>query len=287
MDEDVIESDENDDDYVPSEEESDDAVGSEDKLAKTNRKQKIKGKRKRNQAKSKRTSRKRKVGVWLEEEEEKEIDFSESDGGDDDDDDDDDKTAETPDTNESTEKPQEDEKKKADSLWADFLKDVDPPPKSKNMPTSKPQTQMKDPPVNPVSSKKTTITQVFDFAGESVSVMKEVDADSEEAKQHADNKDGEKTKEEDDKANSGGLKRAGSVGNVLGQLMGKKAKLSTLEKSRLDWETFKKAEKIDEELRLHNKGKDGYLEKQAFLQRVDVRQFELEKDIRAINRSKR
>lgn len=46
------------------------------------------------------------------------------------------------------------------------------------------------------------------------------------------------------------------IGGVLSQL-GKKQKISTLEKSKLDWDRFKKDENIEEELQTYNKGKDG------------------------------
>lgn len=55
------------------------------------------------------------------------------------------------------------------------------------------------------------------------------------------------------------VKKSGSlkgIGSVLDQL-GKKKKISTLEKSKLDWDRFKKEEDIEEELQTHNKGKDG------------------------------
>jgi hypothetical protein len=52
---------------------------------------------------------------------------------------------------------------------------------------------------------------------------------------------------------SGGLK---GLSSVLGQL-GKKSKLGTLEKSKLDWDRYKKDEGIEEELQRHNKGRDG------------------------------
>lgn len=53
----------------------------------------------------------------------------------------------------------------------------------------------------------------------------------------------------------------------------KKMKLSTLEKSRLDWASFVDKRKINEELKTHNKG--GYLDKQAFLERMNVKQDDL------------
>lgn len=83
----------------------------------------------------------------------------------------------------------------------------------------------------------------------------------------------------------GGIRRAGlgGISSVLGQI-GKKAKISTLEKSKLDWDNFKKQENIEEEINTHNKGKDGYLERQDFLQRADLRQFEIEKQLRNSSR---
>lgn len=83
------------------------------------------------------------------------------------------------------------------------------------------------------------------------------------------------------------LKRAiGGIGSMLGQLS-KKNKISVLDKSKHDWNSFKRTEGIDEELQTHNRGKDGYLERQDFLDRTDVRQFELEKSIRLSKRNNR
>ncbi|GMF58514.1 unnamed protein product [[Candida] boidinii] len=60
-------------------------------------------------------------------------------------------------------------------------------------------------------------------------------------------------------------KRASLIDDVIN---GKSnAKLSTLEKSRLDWASYVDKQKISEELRNANKG--GYLETQDFLARVD------------------
>lgn len=53
-----------------------------------------------------------------------------------------------------------------------------------------------------------------------------------------------------------GRGRGGGIASLIGQL-GKKNKLSTLEKSKLDWENFKKDEGIEEDLERHNKGKEG------------------------------
>jgi len=53
----------------------------------------------------------------------------------------------------------------------------------------------------------------------------------------------------------GGLR---GLSSVLGQL-GKKSKLGTLEKSKLDWDRYKKDEGIEEELQTYNKGRDGWV----------------------------
>uniref|UniRef100_A0A8D0GW20 Craniofacial development protein 1 n=1 Tax=Sphenodon punctatus TaxID=8508 RepID=A0A8D0GW20_SPHPU len=76
------------------------------------------------------------------------------------------------------------------------------------------------------------------------------------------------------------VKRPSSMSSLLGKMGAKKQKMSTLEKSKLDWESFKEEEGIGEELAIHNRGKEGYLERKAFLERVDHRQFEIERDIR-------
>ena len=43
----------------------------------------------------------------------------------------------------------------------------------------------------------------------------------------------------------------------MGVISGKKPKLGTLDKSKMDWNSFVQEEGIKEELQTHNKGKDG------------------------------
>ncbi|CAH2002761.1 unnamed protein product [Acanthoscelides obtectus] len=187
----------------------------------------------------------------------------------------------------------EEKKKKEEDLWADFMKDTGFKPKNRTVDsTSRHVTSTstyndkkvvsaleKKPLHKPVE--KVKVTQVFEFAGEEVTVEKEVPVDSAEARLlKAADKEAPKT--------SKGKRSAGlsGINNVLSQLT-KKPKISTLEKSKLDWDKFKKEENIDEELQTFNKGKDGYLDRQDFLERADLRRFEIEKEIRAIERSKR
>lgn len=188
----------------------------------------------------------------------------------------------------------EEDKSRADALWADFLSDTDP------LPTKKPESKKVDPVVEakPVrddvqpehnkESPKKLVTEIFDFAGEKVEITKEIKA----APPSTTN-----DKEEDTKSSGssngigrrppfGGIKRPGGIGSVLGQLT-KKNKISVLDKSKHDWDSFKRTEGIDEQLQTFNRGRDGYLERQDFLDRTDVRQFELEKSIRLSKRNNR
>jgi len=187
---------------------------------------------------------------------------------------------------------EEDEKEKADSLWAEFCKDMPMVSKSNN--TSSSTSNISSSTSNTSSStsntssaltndkttdksssdqnKKVLINKTYDFAGESVTVAQEVEANS----SVANNRKEEGTK---------GVKRSGGLGGILDQL--KKPKINTLQKSLLDWDSFKKDEGIEDELSQHTKSKNTFIERQAFLQRTDVRQFELEKEVRAKNRAQR
>uniref|UniRef100_A0A672M4B1 Craniofacial development protein 1 n=1 Tax=Sinocyclocheilus grahami TaxID=75366 RepID=A0A672M4B1_SINGR len=206
---------------------------------------------------------------------------------------------------ESQEDIEEKHKKKADDLWASFLSDVDPQPKAAAPSTdsqqststtgtdkpNKPSTVSQQQEDKPKESSKITITKVFDFAGEVVQVTKEVDADSREAKSFLKNEDKVvKEKEESSEpqpsvslSSGSSVKRPAGMGGILNRIGTKKQKMSTLEKSQMDWNAFKTEEGIADELAIHNRGKEGYVERKNFLERVDQRQFELEKSVRLSN----
>ncbi|GLG97156.1 Craniofacial development protein 1 [Gryllus bimaculatus] len=199
------------------------------------------------------------------------------------------------DNNESNDKKvlsEEEEKKRADSLWADFMSDTKsskPQPKkitSVNSKHEETEDKKGKEPKKEEKENKVIITEVFEFAGEEVKVTKEVDVASKEARivQAAPKTVGSSSS--GSPAGRGRGRGAGGLTSILGQI-GKKAKIGTLEKSKLDWDRFKRTEGIEDELRTFNRGKDGYLEKQDFLQRADLRQFEIEKSLRATRRSNR
>lgn len=166
-----------------------------------------------------------------------------------------------------TKENEKDRKKKADDLWAAFKKDANVPKKSavRNsvaVATTRNTNQTNEKPKDDKMSQlfgdtvEKPSTKTYNFAGEDIQV-KECP---------------------DEKPNPSVNKRQGSsLSSLVGQL-GKKPKMGTLQKSKLDWEAFKTSAGIAEELQQHNK--DGYLEKQDFLARTDWRQFERERDIR-------
>ncbi|XP_022618731.1 craniofacial development protein 1 [Seriola dumerili] len=194
------------------------------------------------------------------------------------------------------------QKKKSDDLWASFLSDVGSRPKE-STPTSQSSTEQKATSsvlkVAPVSADTkasepatVTITKVFDFAGEEVRVSQQVSADSREAKSFLKSQNTKQEKTEDEERSSPPIepplpgpsaKRPAGVSGVLSRIGGKKQKMSTLEKSKMDWDAFKSEEGITEELAIHNRGREGYVERKNFLERVDHRQFELEKAVRLNN----
>ncbi|XP_032556892.1 craniofacial development protein 1 [Chiroxiphia lanceolata] len=181
---------------------------------------------------------------------------------------------------------EEEEKKKEDALWASFLSDVGQKPKAgaatqgtqaKKAEEEKSGNKRQE---KPKDSGKVTITKTFDFAGEEVKVTKEVDSNSKEAKSFLKQQEKLQSAAPASLPTVSGVKRPSGMSSLLGKIGAKKQKMSTLEKSKLDWENFKEEEGIVEELAIHNRGKDGYIERKAFLERVDHRQFEIERDIR-------
>lgn len=185
----------------------------------------------------------------------------------------------------------EEEKKKEDDLWAKFLEGTD----TKSRPTTKETSSVLETPkpnkvdairvetsnkIIPPSNDKTREQRIFEFAGETIVVEN--------------NKIKEKIKTAENPVadnnpigTSYGIPgKAGGLSNVLGQL-NKKNKLSTLEKSKLDWSTYKQEKNLEDEIQSHNKGKNGYLDRRDFLERADLRQYEMERDLRTNRRSHR
>mmetsp|Transcript_9150 Transcript_9150/g.15655 ORF Transcript_9150/g.15655 Transcript_9150/m.15655 type:complete len:222 (-) Transcript_9150:407-1072(-) len=113
------------------------------------------------------------------------------------------------------------------------------------------------------SKGKVTITQTVEFAGEKIKVVKTLDANSKEAAKAA----------SQGRPAVAGLKKGG-MESLLARI--KPQKISTIEKSKMDWTKYKTATGCEDEVKQYVK--DGYLEKKAFLERTEIRQWEAERD---------
>lgn len=185
----------------------------------------------------------------------------------------------------------DDDKEKADALWADFLSGTDDAYKKPvvkvsavTASTNTKDIQQSENKALEVTEKKRIVKETVEYAGEKIDIVKEVPImpSASSSTRSGANKVEIPLKNVGKRSFGGG----GGLSTLLGQI-GKKSKISTLEKTKLDWNTFKRNEGIDEQLQTHNKGKDGYLERQDFLQRTDVRQFQLEKNLRQTKRTNR
>lgn len=178
---------------------------------------------------------------------------------------------------------EEEDSSKLDALWADFLGGSEDPYSSSkkentNIPTNSTASSLQDKKISKEPEKPqepAKVTKIFEFAGEKVEVVQEVK--EKEVKKPS-------TSLPIIPKSSGALKRG--VSSILDQI-GKKNKISTLEKTKLDWDGFKKEEGLHEELQTHNRGRAGFLERRDFLERTDVRQFEIEKSLRQSKKSAR
>lgn len=129
------------------------------------------------------------------------------------------------------------------------------------------------------ASQTIKIKRTYEFAGKTVTEEKVVDINSQEAKAHLNSTKLASDKLSEDagvkKQLPSNLRRKRKRASLLDAVISNSssAKLSTLEKSRLDWATYVDKNKINEELKYKNK--DGYLEKQDFLSRVENKQDQM------------
>ncbi|XP_027199804.2 LOW QUALITY PROTEIN: yeti [Dermatophagoides pteronyssinus] len=157
---------------------------------------------------------------------------------------------------------------KLDELWNDFCSD-----QSSTAAKSDDKKSAESP------KKVTTMTKQYDFAGEIVLIKETVDASSVAKTPNVDQQSSSTTSAAAENGNSNqGIKRSGGLSGLLTQL--KKPKISTLKKSLHDWTEYKESNRLDDELDQHRRSKGSFLERQAFLSRTDVRQFEQEKSVR-------
>ena len=95
---------------------------------------------------------------------------------------------------------------------------------------------------------------------------------------------GEKEQQMTGSVSAGSAAKPTGIDSVLSQIKGPQ-KVTTIDKTNIDWETFKDKTGLEEELKKKAEGKDAYLVKKDFLNRVDARKFEQEKDERSRKRA--
>ena len=95
-----------------------------------------------------------------------------------------------------------------------------------------------------------------------------------------DSKEAQKYLKQQEEGSSNLKRKPGGLNSIMGVISGKVTKMGTLDKSKRDWDQYVSDTGIKEELQTHNRGKDGYVEKQMFLERSDLRRFEIEKAAR-------
>lgn len=191
----------------------------------------------------------------------------------------------------------EDDDENEDALWANFLSSAgESTSKRESLAAKKPETKptssisskgISQKPIAraPIKKQEQQLTEVFEFAGERVEVQKKLtpSAVNPASSNSATPGESSTTKQTNSGQPLNKPSSSGGISSILGQI-GKKNKLSVLQKTHLDWTSFKSKEGIDEELQTFNKGRDGFLERQDFLQRTDLRQFEIEKSLRQSKR---
>ncbi|WIA20388.1 hypothetical protein OEZ85_004809 [Tetradesmus obliquus] len=113
---------------------------------------------------------------------------------------------------------------------------------------------------------KVMLKETRRFAGKDIEVELQVDRDSKEAQRAA-----EKQK---------AAAAAGGLDAFLQQIESKK-KVTVLDKTKMDWQGAKAADAgLQEELEAHRRSDKQYLERQDFLKRAELREYELERDKR-------
>lgn len=125
-----------------------------------------------------------------------------------------------------------------------------------------------------------TIKRTYEFAGEMITEERTVHKDSAEARLYLESQSTKPPSTPDpDKPPLRRPKKRVSMfePNPTGAVAGlpasasKGPKLNTIEKSKLDWAGYVDKEGIADELNVHKKGKEGYLERMEFLNRMDAK----------------
>jgi hypothetical protein len=167
-----------------------------------------------------------------------------------------------------------------DALWAAMNSPAPPrTPASEEKKEQKEQKveEKKTETENETGERMVTIKHTYEFAGETITEEKVVPASSETARVYFSSsasaspapsapEDGKPARRPPPKKRASAFDAAAAARS---KTTAQPAKINTLEKSRLDWAGFVDKEGIGDDLKKWNKGDKGYLDRQAFLGRVE------------------
>jgi len=156
-----------------------------------------------------------------------------------------------------------------DALWAAMNSPAATTPPAPQQAESEPS-----PPAvsSDTGEKMVEIKHTYEFAGETVTESRMVPASSESARVHLSSTSASPAPTPPTGRRPPPKKRASAFDAAAAsksKAATAPAKINTLEKSRLDWAGFVDKEGIGDDLKKWNKGDKGYLDRQAFLGRVD------------------
>lgn len=175
----------------------------------------------------------------------------------------------------------EEEKKRIDDMWSDFLRDTNTETAANESKSEKVQSKSsghKNEIETEKPSAQSEITSKSSDESSSSLFENRVAAPDTEKEQLATDSRSKETPVQ--KPLGLGKRPKGDLSSLLGQFS-KKQKPTLLESTRNDWNSFKDKEGINEELKTFNRGKDGYIDRKTFLNDVDLRLFEKEKEVRS------
>lgn len=137
------------------------------------------------------------------------------------------------------------------------------------------------------SIEKVNVVKKYQFAGEEVEVIQTVsNSNRTKGLSVLQNKTSSETNPLRPKAPHLGLGLSNALQN-LKSTINSLPRLSTLEKSRLDWKQYVEKESLEDDLKAHNKGKEGYLERQAFFNRASEREYQYERQLKKSTSSRK
>jgi len=125
------------------------------------------------------------------------------------------------------------------------------------------------------------VSETVRFAGETVTVTREVDRGSAVAQQAR----ARASRDADAAATATAAAAAASGLDLVVEGISKRRGITTVEKSSYDWDAYKREKALEGELK--DAAKTGFVEREAFLGRVDERRFEIERAERERARAKR